>query len=56
MALVPERVCISLCVSEPRLGLSEVKMCWCKGSEECIVGGFALEETTDLEENMVFKC
>jgi hypothetical protein len=29
-------------------------MCWCKGSEECIVEGCALEETTDLEENMVF--
>jgi hypothetical protein len=54
---VPERVCISLCVSVPRLGFSEVRMCLCKGSLGCMIGGFALEEDGALEEeteNMVY--
>jgi len=54
---VPERVCISLCVSVPRLGLIEVRTCLCKGSVGCMIGGFTLEVETDLEdetENMVY--
>lgn len=54
---VPERVCISLCVSAPRPGLSEVRTCLCKGSVGCMIGGFTLEVETDLEEeteNMVY--
>jgi len=49
---VPERVCISSSLNVPRLGLSEVRMCLCKGSVRCMIGGFTLEEC--LTEDMVY--